>query len=116
MTLEIGGITFDAHNPKALANFWSEATGVPVGSAGDEFARLTPDASIGSFFFIKVPEGKIAKNRCHVDFKVEGDRAAEVERLITLGASEVMTHQHNDFFWTVMQDPEGNEFCVSEKD
>lgn len=116
MTLKVGGITFDAADPEALAKFWSKATGVPVGSASPEFARLTPDDSIGSLFFIKVPEGKTAKNRCHIDFNVESDREAEVERLISLGASKTKTHvMENGFTWTVLQDPEGNEFCLSEK-
>ena len=115
MTLAIGGFSFDAEDPEALAAFWSKATGLPVGSANDQFARLMTEAPMGHFFFAKVPEGKTAKNRCHVDFKVESGREAEVERLIAIGASEVKTHRLDDGFeWTVMQDPEGNEFCVSE--
>lgn len=115
MTLRVGGVTFDAEDPRTLAQFWSEATGIPVEFAVKEFARLKTDDSMGHFFFAKVPEGKTAKNRCHVDFKVESRREAEVERLIAIGATEVKTHtMENGFTWTVMQDPEGNEFCVSE--
>lgn len=115
MTVAVGGITFDAENPKALAEFWSNATGIPVGLVHDEFARLETDSSMGHFFFAKVSEGKTAKNRCHVDFKVESGREAEIERLVAIGALEVKTHRmDNGYTWTVMQDPEGNEFCVSE--
>ncbi len=116
MTLKVGGIVLDAGDTGSLAKFWSDATGFPVAFANEYFAQLKTDDSIGHFFFIKVPEGKTAKNRCHVDYEVEGDREAEVARLVGLGASQVATHEMDDGFkWTVMQDPEGNEFCVSEK-
>lgn len=76
MTLVVGEIVLDARDPKALARFWPEATRFPVGSASDEFARLTSDDPGGKFYFLKVPEGKTAKNRLHIDFKVSGDREA----------------------------------------
>ena len=115
MTLAVNGITFDANDPMKLAKFWAEATGFNIGTPSDGFVRLTSEDSTNKFFFIKVPESKSAKNRVHIDFAVEGDRAAEINRLAALGASEVETHtMDNGFSWTVMQDPEGNEFCVSE--
>ncbi len=115
MTLKVGGIVLDTADPEPLANFWSKATGFPVDFAVEGFAQLKTDDSIGHFFFIQVPEGKTAKNRCHIDYEVDSDREAEVERLVGLGASVVATHSMDDgFTWTTMQDPEGNEFCVSE--
>ena len=114
MTLKVGGIVLDAEDPETLAEFWSQATGFAVDFAVDGFAQLKTDNTIGHFFFIKVPEGKTAKNRCHIDYEVEGDREAEVQRLIAIGATELATHEMDDGFkWTVMQDTEGNEFCVS---
>lgn len=116
MTLKVGGIALDAEDTGALANFWSQATGFPVDFAVEGFAQLKTDESFGHFFFIKVPEGKTAKNRCHIDYEVDSDREGEIKRLVGLGAREVATSQMDDgFTWTVMQDPEGNEFCVSEK-
>ncbi len=115
MTLKVGGIVLDAGDPQELARFWSEATGFPLGFAMEGFVQLETDDSIGHFFFIKVPESKTAKNRCHIDYETE-NRLEEIERLVELGAAEVATHKMEDgFTWTVMQDPEGNEFCVSEK-
>ena len=55
-----------------------------------------------------------AKNRAHPDFSAE-DREAEVERLVGLGASVVADHDESGVRWTVLQDVEGNEFCVAGK-
>ena len=74
-------------------------------------------------FFQKVPEAKTVKNRVHVDLlagggpsvPVEEQRervAAEVARLEGLGATRVEDHTDLGTHWTVMRDPEGNEFCV----
>ena len=65
------------------------------------------------FFFQKVPEGKLAKNRVHLDIHVDPDRKAEeVTRLTTLGAELIDTHDNRGPLTYVMRDPEGNEFCV----
>lgn len=115
MTLRVGGIVLDAEDPQELAKFWSEATGFPVGFSMEGFVQLEIDDSIGHFFFIKVPESKTSKNRNHIDYETD-DRVAEIKRLVKIGAKEGQTHTMDDgFTWTVMQDPEGNEFCVSEK-
>jgi Glyoxalase-like domain len=55
-----------------------------------------------------LPEPKAAKNRMHFDLRAPGTVAAEVSRLQKLGATVVRSHSG----LTVMQDPEGNEFCV----
>jgi hypothetical protein len=53
------------------------------------------------------------KNRLHLDLTTEaGDRDAEIERLLALGASRVDIGQTGEESWTVLADPEGNEFCV----
>jgi hypothetical protein len=57
-----------------------------------------------------VPEGKAAKNRLHLDLRPD-DQAAEVERLLMLGATRVDIGQGAPT-WVVLADPEGNEFCV----
>jgi hypothetical protein len=65
--------------------------------------------------FIAVPDPTAGKNRVHVDLAVgaDGDRAAEVERLISLGATKLWDGQEGDETWVTLADPEGNEFCVS---
>lgn len=59
-----------------------------------------------------VPEGKTVKNRVHLDLTAR-DMEAEVERLIGIGARRVEVITEAGLTWTVMTDPEGNEFCVA---
>ena len=60
-----------------------------------------------------VDEPKTTKNRLHLDLTTSAeDRDAEIDRLITLGASRVDIGQMGTESWTVLADPEGNEFCV----
>lgn len=63
--------------------------------------------------FMAVPEPKTAKNRMHIDLS-SNDRAADVERLLGLGASTVGEYQEYGVSWTTLRDVEGNEFCVSD--
>jgi predicted enzyme related to lactoylglutathione lyase len=64
--------------------------------------------------FIKVPDGKTVKNRLHLDIEPSGaTMEEEVERLVGLGASRVEQFNEPYGTWTVMADPEGNEFCVA---
>ena len=71
-----------------------------------------------SLYFMKVPEPKAGKNRLHLELVTEGSMEAEAVRLAAAGA-EVVEVRHdpasldNPDTWTVMGDPEGNEFCVS---
>jgi hypothetical protein len=60
--------------------------------------------------FLAVDEPEESKNRLHIDLRPD-DQAAEVDRLIALGASHVDVGQ-GDVPWVVLADPEGNEFCV----
>jgi hypothetical protein len=117
-------IVFDSENPPALARFWATALdGYEVRPYDEaEIARLaakglTPetdptvavDGPGPTLFFQQVAERKTTRNRVHLDIATV-DRRREVERLGALGATirrEQPTH-------TVMQDPEGNEFCVVE--
>jgi len=66
-----------------------------------------------TWLLAKVPEPKTAKNRMHVDLAA-ADREAEVARLVELGAKRVTDMDEWGYQWTVMQDPEGNEFCVAQ--
>ena len=113
-TVDLKTITFDAADPPRLAAFWSEATGRAVKDAKPHFALLAPDEHGIQMLFLKVPEGKTIKNRVHLDLASEGAMEAEVERLVRLGARRVrLVEEEGDFgVFTVMQDPEGNEFCV----
>lgn len=126
MTLTLGMITIDCAEPAKLAEFWTAAMDMKVAwSAEGEYVLLTPseapDPGEGEFTapsrpnlgLQKVPEPKNGKNRVHIDFGAE-DRAAEVKRLVGLGATEVDEQVVPGFAWTVLSDPEGNEFCVGQ--
>jgi hypothetical protein len=116
MTVALTTITFDCRDAAALAGFWSAATGQPVDDGATEaFASIgTPSADGGpAWTFNQVPEGKTAKNRVHLDLTApDGDGDAEVDRLVGLGAKRVAEHDEGGARWTVLADPEGNEFCV----
>lgn len=116
MTLRLGNITFDCDDPRAVAAFWSDALGRPIDEgASPYFASIgggDPPAS-PNWFFIKVPEPKTAKNRVHVDLGAD-DRAAEVARLVSLGATHVGDKDEWGHSWSVLADVEGNEFCVGQ--
>jgi predicted enzyme related to lactoylglutathione lyase len=120
MALEIGAITMDCAHAARLAEFWSAALGRPLDpgedGAGEFFAsigRSDPTPGVPAMMFIQVPEGKTAKNRAHLDLTAS-DRAAEVERLVGLGATVVHDKDEWGVRWTTLADPEGNEFCVAE--
>lgn len=115
MPLSHANITFDCADPLAVSSFWSAALDRSVDDGANEyFATIGLPAQPGSpaWLFIQVPEGKTSKNRMHLDFTAP-DRAAEVARLVGLGATEVGEHDEYGHQWTVLNDPEGNEFCVA---
>jgi len=114
MGLGIGQFTFDCEDPAALAGFWAEAvSGEPIGEPNPFMAQIAWPAG-AAMLFIKVPESKSAKNRCHLD--LEADDAAtvdaEIGRLTGLGAEHVATFTDYGVHWATFRDPEGNEFCV----
>jgi hypothetical protein len=80
----------------------------------DHGAKLFPPAGSPAMTLWLQPAGtpKRAKNRLHLDFVADGDLAAEVDRLIRLGATHADIGQTDDEPFVVMRDPEGNEFCV----
>jgi predicted enzyme related to lactoylglutathione lyase len=112
MTLVVDWIAVDCEDPASLAEFWTAALGYEqlADDDPDEVLIIPRDASGPRFIFLKVPEGKSAKNRLHLDLRPE-EQEAEVRRLTALGATEVDIGQ-GDVTWVVMADPEGNEFCV----
>jgi Glyoxalase-like domain len=101
----------DARDPVSLGRWWAEALGwVVVNDDVEEFEiRPEPDRTPGLLFEL-VPETKTGKNRLHLDFRPT-DQDAEVERLLSLGATRADIGQ-GDVSWVVLADPEGNEFCI----
>ncbi len=71
---------------------------------------LEPGTDCPDIVFGVVPEVKSVKDRIHLDLSPD-DQAAEVERVISLGARRIDIGQ-GDVTWVVMADPEANEFCI----
>ena len=117
MTVALAHITFDCVDATSLAGFWSHAIGIPVDDGAEpSFASIGYPAVDGkqAWLFIKVPEGKSSKNRMHLDLTSGPDgRDTEVARLVGAGATKLADHDEYGHRWTVMHDPEGNEFCVA---
>jgi hypothetical protein len=111
MALDLANITFDCADARVVGDFWSAALGRPVGDLHTREATILPGQP--TYLFLRVPEGKVAKNRMHIDL-VAGDRRAEVARLVDLGATELHDKDEWGISWTVLTDPEGNEFCVAQ--
>ncbi len=120
MALRLQCITVDAHDPLALAQFWSEALGWKIGEDVNDIEvwieRELGDPKNTGFpdiLFLKNSAIKSGKNRLHLDLRPD-DQAAEVARLEKLGAKQIDIGQSAEptCTWIVMADPEGNEFCV----
>ncbi|MFK0018422.1 VOC family protein [Streptomyces sp. NPDC090798] len=111
-------LTFDCTgDPYDLGLFWSELLGRALDEddkPGDPEAVLRDPSGGPMLLFVRVPEGKSAKNRIHFDLQPQGrTRAQEVARALSLGARQVADHTRPDGGgWVTLTDPEGNEFCV----
>ncbi|MGH2596850.1 MAG: VOC family protein [Actinomycetota bacterium] len=113
MTLSVDALVIDSHDPKLLADFWCTALGYRLDEIDEEDAIVKPAAEPGwTMLFQTVPEDKIVKNRLHLDVRPSGAMAAEVARMEQLGATAITRVDEGVSSWTVMGDPEGNEFCV----
>ncbi len=114
MPLRIDTLTVDAHDPTREAEFWAAALGFEVESSdeGDEVVIAAADGSAVRILFGKVGDEKVVKNRLHLDLRPNRTRDEEVDRLRSLGATVLEGFGGPTSTWTVMQDPEGNEFCV----
>jgi len=127
MALRWDGVVIDAHDIAGLGRWWAETLDyMVVYEAEDELAiiprwsSVDPATNLEEFthngqgiVFVPVPESKTVKNRLHLDLAphTSQDRNAEIARLMDRGATLVDLGQ-GDVSWTVMADPEGNEFCV----
>jgi predicted enzyme related to lactoylglutathione lyase len=106
-------VTIDCADPVALTKFWSQAAGYEVQWQVDDFVILGPTQGGGIQIGLqRVPEPRAGKNRVHIDWAAD-DRISEVGRLTELGARVIAEHSLPAVNWTVLADPEGNEFCVS---
>jgi hypothetical protein len=117
-------IAIDCADPRALARFWcavldyevqeqDEDGVVTIGSPAVPEGKARPGPVPPVLTFAPVPEGKVVKNRLHLDVNpTDRDQDAEVRRLLELGARHADVGQGADVGWVTLADPEGNEFCV----
>ena len=141
MASKLGNITFDCADPTALATFWADVFGYPrpewpeelraqllaSGLTEEDLANRSavedPDGVGPRFYFNRVPEGKTAKNRMHIDIQAVPGRhptteelETEKDRIVALGATVIVDYDRPwgpvEEHHFVMQDPEGNEFCL----
>ena len=140
MASKLSNIVFDCADPRALSHFWADVFGYPrqewgelgerlkaSGLTDDDLAQRSiaedPTGEGPRFFFQKVPEGKVAKNRVHIDIRTNPDRPAtreevdaEAKRIVGLGATivELKDLRFGDWpeYHYILHDPEGNEFCL----
>ena len=135
-------VAFDCAEPERIARFWCEVLGyvvpppprgcatwaeydraLPPEKQGAAFACIDPTGAGPRLFFQRVPEGKVVKNRVHLDVRVGtglvGDERlaaleAECARLVPLGAvrGQLLSADGANESCLVMQDIEGNEFCL----
>ena len=118
----------DADDPQRIATFWARALGYvkePGFDTPGNASIIDPDGQGPAIGFLKVPEGKTAKNRMHIDIRVAGpgpwDPAErtrliqqKVPELVAAGATVIREEwDGGDLGHVVMQDPEGNEFCIA---
>ncbi|MEJ7584840.1 MAG: VOC family protein [Acidimicrobiales bacterium] len=115
--LRLRNVTFMTVDPLRLAAFWSTALGLAEQRASeDEVLIADPDWTYPRFTFQRIDDRRgRGSNGVHLDLTAT-DRTAEVSRLVGAGAEEVRTVSGADpgtMTWTVMRDPDGNEFCVT---
>ena len=128
MTLKWYTVVIDCQDPHAQARWWAGVLDWQLAFEADDEAAIVPKheqdrplsaeewPTVGpALVFVPVPEGKTIKNRLHLDLAphITDDRAALIDSLLERGATRVNIGQdESEASWTVLADPEGNEFCV----
>jgi predicted enzyme related to lactoylglutathione lyase len=113
VTLTLGMVTIDSADPAPLARWWAEQLGGTIEQENDGWYLMVSVPGLGQMVcFQKVPDPTPGKNRVHLDLTAP-DLEAETDRLVEAGAGLVERREMGGFHWTVLTDPDGNEFCVS---
>jgi predicted enzyme related to lactoylglutathione lyase len=114
MAVSLHHVVIDAHDLPAMARFWAQVLGWRILSEREREVVIGADATAPvGICFMPVTDVKTIKNRLHLDLSPDpGEQEAEIERILALGARRVDIGQTGVESWTVLADPEGNEFCV----
>ncbi|GAA2826658.1 VOC family protein [Kribbella solani] len=115
MSVTLENIAVDCTDAQTLATFWAAVFSTEVDADGNQFFATVNRAAAGpTMMFLQVPEPRNGKNRLHLDL-VASDWAAEVDRLVGLGAKRLDEHNEYGTHWITLTDPEGNVFDVAEQ-
>ena len=113
MALTLGMVTTDTTDARSLAGWWAEQTGAEVSDQfGGGFIVLSGGSLPIILAFQQVDDPSPGKNRLHLDLTA-ADLDGEVDRLVAAGATLVEKRGDENFRWTTLKDPAGNEFCVA---
>lgn len=112
MTSRFAQWTLDVYDVERMARFWSEALGYRIARGEGGEVHLCPEGGGVTVWLQPTAEPKRGKNRNHPDLVAAGDVGHEIARLVELGARHAEVGQRGDEPFTVLVDPEGNEFCV----
>jgi hypothetical protein len=115
MSIAIEAISFDCTNAVELAGFWAAALNRQVDADGNEYFASVGKTEGASpvLMFLQVPEPRNGKNRLHLDLAT-ADWAAEIDRLVSLGAKRLDEYDEYGIHWVTLADPEGNVFDLAE--
>ena len=113
MPLRVSSVTIAALDPEVVAAFWCQVLGHEIVEREEDVVVSIAGERGPAIDVLRVSEAKTVQNRLHLDLRAEGaSRAQELARLEGLGARRVDVGQGEDVSWTVLADPEGNEFCL----
>ena len=117
MTLRVASLVVDCFDPDRVAAFWAEALGLEEAERNDdpvdaEIVLKDPTGRMAPMLFGTTGDAKTAKNRWHLDLRPKERRDDEVGRVTALGATVLDGFGGPEATWVVLQDPEGNEFCI----
>ena len=119
MPFSFRNVAIDCNDLERMTAFWSSLTGFEKKWGNETYNFLLhPDGRRPGIVMQKVPEPKTSKTRIHVDLDAVGfeDEEAAVEEAVGLGATLVERHDEVGVRWTVLEDPEGNVFCIQATD
>ena len=114
MGSRIGDIIIDCDDPELLAGFWCEVLGYRIFARDETGVAIRGATTSPDILFIRVSEPRTTKNRLHFDVSpTDRGQDEELTRLLGLGAER--SNITGSGSWVVLQDPEGNEFCLMSK-
>jgi predicted enzyme related to lactoylglutathione lyase len=109
----IHGVVIDCADASVLSAFWQAVLGWEFRMREPDWCSLRNPAGGPHLSFQQVPEGKVVKNRVHLDIRPEtGTLEEELRRIEALGARSLQFFDKGEWSHWIMADPEGNEFCI----